>query len=157
MTDFDKAFENVIGVEGSYVNDKNDPGGETYYGISQRAYPEENIADMTMERAKFLYKRDYWDKVHGDQLPSGLNHLVFDCAVNQGVTNAIKLLQKSLGVAQDGICGKDTLSAAQKRYSKELCAIFMADRALRYMGTAQADHFLRGWLKRLFVVMKETP
>jgi lysozyme family protein len=93
--------------------------------------------------------------VHGDDLPSGLNHLVFDSAVNQGVSNAIKLLQKSLGVAQDGICGKDTIAAAQKRYSNELCAIFMADRALRYIGTRNFDLYGRGWLKRLFITYGE--
>lgn len=154
MSNFDKAFAQVIGLEGGYSNDPQDPGGETNYGISQRAYPNENIADLTLERAKFLYKRDYWDKVKGDDLPEQLGSFMFDAAVNQGVETAIKLLQKALNLAQDGIIGVNTMRKA-KASGREEAALFMAERALRYTGTRNFDRFGKGWLKRLFIVAME--
>lgn len=81
---FDRAFEIVVGIEAGYVCDPQDPGGETKYGISKRAYPNEDIKNLTMESAKFLYQRDYWT-AHGlDSLEWGKALLVFDCAVNGG-------------------------------------------------------------------------
>lgn len=151
---FDKAFDHVVGIEGGWVNDSDDPGGETKYGISQRAYPDENIASLTLERAKQLYRRDYWDALHCEALPWPLSLLVFDCGVNQGNAVAAKLLQKTLGVAQDGIIGRATLARAATA-GTETCALFLADRAVRYTGTRNADKYLRGWLKRLFIVAME--
>ena len=154
MNSFDTAFAHVIGVEGGYSNDKDDPGGETKFGICKRAYPAEDISNMTLDRAKMFYKRDYWDLVKGDELPAPLNSLVFDCAVNQGVDTAIKLLQKTLNVATDGIIGADTMRKARDA-GKETCALYLADRALRYSGTRNFDKFGRGWFKRLFVLAME--
>ena len=51
---FDEAFDTLIGHEGGYSNDPRDPGGETRYGISKRAYPDVNIATLTLEQAKFI-------------------------------------------------------------------------------------------------------
>jgi lysozyme family protein len=152
---FDKAFELVVGVEGGYVNDPRDPGGETKYGITKRSYPEEDIANLTLERAKYLYQRDYWQLAKCDQLPWPLAYFVFDAAVNQGWNNAVKLLQKSVGTVQDGVLGNNTLAAIKRADQKELCGIYMADRALRYTGTRNFDVYGRGWLKRLFVVAME--
>ncbi|CAB4187562.1 zliS Lysozyme family protein [uncultured Caudovirales phage] len=159
MNNFDTAFLHLIGVEGEYTSgidgdSKNDPGGETKYGICKRAYPAEDIPHMTLDRAKMIYKRDYWDLVKGDSLPSPLDSLVFDCAVNQGVDTAIKLLQKTLSVAQDGIVGADTMRKASEA-GKEVCALYLADRAMRYTGTRNFDKFGRGWMKRLFVLAME--
>lgn len=89
---FQQAISKVIDFEGGYVNDPNDPGGETKYGISKRAYPNLDIASLTVEDATSIYQRDYWDKIGGDSLPSPLNFLAFDCAVNQGVERAKELL-----------------------------------------------------------------
>lgn len=155
MNNFDMAFAGVIGVEGGYVNDPNDPGGETKYGISKRAYPNESIAALTLDRAKAIYRRDYWDAVKGDELPYHMDILVFDAAVNQGVIPAVKMLQHALSVAQDGILGRDTMTKARNA-GKEQCALFMADRAMRYIGTRNFDRYGRGWLKRLFMVAFES-
>ena len=65
---FDVAFEKLIGHEGGYVNDARDPGGETKYGISKRAYPDEDIAGLTLERAKQIYRRDCWARRIADNL-----------------------------------------------------------------------------------------
>ena len=151
---FDKCFASVIGVEGGYVNDLKDPGGETKFGISKRSYPAEDIKNLTLERAKELYRRDYWDKIRGDMIASPLDAFVFDAAVNQGIEPAIKMLQKVVGVAQDGICGMITQRKAQSA-TKEHAALFMAERAMRYYVTRNFDIYGRGWLKRLFVVAME--
>lgn len=153
---FDKSFAHVIGLEGGYTDGETgssmyDPGGETKFGISKRAYPKENIKELTLDRAKILYKLDYWDRVKADELPSPLDSFMFDAAVNQGVEAAVKLLQKALGVAQDGVFGVDTMRKA-KASGSELAALFMAERALRYTGTRNFDKYGRGWMKRLFVV-----
>jgi lysozyme family protein len=165
MTDFDKAFEQVIGIEGGYVNDPKDPGGETKYGVADLRdgvkdgmvdlnadrIPDLIVKDLTLEQAKVIYKRDYWNKVKGDELPYPLNMFVFDAAVNQGIDPAIKLLQKTLGIAQDGILGVATMKAA-KAAGGDAVSLYLADRALRYTGTRNFDQYGRGWLRRLFVL-----
>lgn len=155
MSDFDKAFEHVLGLEGGYVNHGSDPGGETKFGITKRDHPELDIKALTVGQAKDIYLKGYWLPAKCDNLPWPLSAFVFDCAVNQGPGVAVKLLQKALGVAQDGVLGNNTLMAVNKANQRELAAMFMADRALRYTGTRNFDTFGRGWLKRLFVISME--
>lgn len=148
---FDKAFEHVVGVEGGYVNDPRDPGGETIYGITRRDHPEVWAnGTPTMEQAKSIYQRLYWSPVKADQLPWPLALFVFDAAVNQGVGTAVKLLQKTVGTVQDGVLGNNTLAAINRANQTELCSMFLADRALRYTGTRNFDVYGRGWFARLF-------
>jgi lysozyme family protein len=154
---FDKAFEHVVGVEGGYVNHPNDPGGETIYGITRRDHPQAWVNGRpTLEQAKVIYRDQYWRPVKADDLPWPVARFVFDAAVNQGVGTATRLLQKTLGVAQDGIIGNNTLAAIRRSNPVELCALYLADRALRYTGTRNFDVFGRGWLKRLFVISMES-
>lgn len=152
---FERAFEIVVGLEGGYGNDKNDPGGETKYGISKRAYPDVDIKNLTLDHAKGIYRYDYWDALQCDEMPWPLSMLVFDCGVNQGLTTAAKTLQRALNVDQDGMIGKVTLAKA-KTAGSETCALFLADRALRYTGTRGFDLFGRGWFKRLFLIAMES-
>ena len=153
---FDKAFEHVVGVEGGYVNDPRDPGGETIYGITRRDHPDAWANGRpTLEQAKVIYQRLYWDAVKADALPWPLSLFVFDAAVNQGASTAIKLLQKTLGTVQDGVLGNNTLAAIRKADATELCTMFMSDRALRYTGTRNFDVYGRGWFKRLFKIAME--
>jgi lysozyme family protein len=153
---FDKAFEHVVGVEGGYVNDPHDPGGETIYGITRRDHPEVWTAGRpSLAEAKEIYRHSYWEPARCDDLPWPLTSFVFDAAVNQGVVTAVKLLQKTLGTVQDGVLGKNTLAAIKGREQKELCAMFMAERALRYTGTRNFDRYGRGWFKRLFILAME--
>jgi lysozyme family protein len=77
---FDEAFELLIGHEGGYVNNPNDPGGETKYGISRRQYPGEDIANMTLERAKTIAKRDFWGPAGCDVVPDAVKFDLFDTA-----------------------------------------------------------------------------
>ena len=154
MTDFDKAFNIVIGHEGGYVNDPRDPGGETKFGISKRAYPEVDIAGLTLEDAKRIYHADYWEPCRCDEYTWPLSLYVFDGAVNQGVVATRKMLQSALGVKADGILGKNTMAAARDA-SEWHVNRFMAKRALRYFGTRNFDRFGEGWLIRTYGVARQ--
>lgn len=90
--DFDLAFDRLIGNEGGYTNGKGDPGGETNWGISKRAYPDIDIKSLTREAAKAIYKRDYWDKL--PPLDPNVAYHVFDFAVNSGVGVALHILSR---------------------------------------------------------------
>lgn len=94
---FDICVEHVLRWEGVYSNDPKDPGGETKYGISKRAYPDLDIKALTKEKAKGIYFVDYWQAVGADKMPDGLNLLAFDTAVNCGVKRArVWSMDKSL-------------------------------------------------------------
>jgi lysozyme family protein len=153
MSKFDEAFELVVGIEAGYVDDPDDPGGETKYGVSKRAYPNEDIKNMTLDRAKLLFKCDYWDKCRCDDIPSPLDTYVFDAAVNQGVGAAIRLLQNVLGVVVDGKIGPKTIAAAQKADDEDM-ALYMVARAFRYIETGTFWKHGKGWFKRLFLVTR---
>jgi len=153
---FDRAFERVVAVEGGYVNDPRDPGGETIYGITKRDHPDLWVnGQPTLEQAKDVYQRLYWAPVKADEMPWPLGFFVFDTAINQGPGTAIKLLQKAAGTVQDGVLGTNSLRAINAADQVELCSLFLADRALRYTGTRNFDTYGRGWFKRLFHIAME--
>ena len=109
---FETVVHMVLEHEGGYVNHPSDPGGETKYGISKRAYPDIDIAELTEDDAADLYKRDYWDRIKGDDLPAGVACVVMDYAVNSGISRASKALQSVCGIANgDGIIGPASLNA----------------------------------------------
>lgn len=132
MSFFDQAFAIVVGIEAGYVNDVNDPGGETKYGISKRAYPNVDIPQLTLDEARAIYQRDYWNACGCDGYSWEVALVTFDCAVNQGV-----------GAAQ-------ALHAASTD-----AADFQALRALRYAKNPNFDRFGKGWMRRLFTVFKQ--
>ena len=146
VTAFDRALDIVLRHEGGYVNDPRDPGGETNWGISKRAYPDLDIRNLTREQASDIYWRDYWNKLRPNDLPEELAIALFDAAVNQGVSKAIRLLQRALGVAQDGVVGGNTLAAVNR--TRDVLARFTAERAIAYANTANFDVYARGWLRR---------
>ncbi len=112
-SNFDKCMEFVFKHEGGYVNDPRDAGGETNMGISKRSYPNEDIRNMTKARAASIYRRDYWNPLRCDELPSGLDLVAFDAAVNSGHSRAAKWLQSAVGSPADGKVGPNTISAAK--------------------------------------------
>ena len=148
MGDFHRCISLILGEEGGIANHRKDPGGLTKYGISQRSDPTLNIAALTLDDAKAIYRRDYWQPIHGDELPSGLDLLMLDCAINQGVVTAIKLLQQALHTTDDGIIGPKTLNLADVAMPGLLDA-FAAERALRYEFNKNEATFGRGWYRRL--------
>lgn len=150
MTDaFARAVDRLLGHEGGYVNDPHDPGGETHWGISKRAYPTEDIKALTRERAMALYKTDFWDAVHGDDLPYSLAFQVFDFAVNSGVQTALRYLQAAIGVADDGHWGPASQAAAASANEYDAVMTLLAAR-LEYMTRLQNwPAASRGWARRI--------
>ena len=121
----DERFQNIINNrvrmnEGGYVNHPNDRGGETKYGISSRWYPNENIKNLTQERADMILFKDYWKDTNIYQLPDEIADIVLDDSIVQGQPTAIKNLQRALGIEDDGIIGPNTLDAVDKVNLKTL-------------------------------------
>ena len=142
----------IIEIEGGdkLVDDPRDPGGLTRYGISQRAFPQEDIRGLTLDRAHELYTQYYWNRVRGDELPWGYALPMFDCAVNQGVGAAVKLMQRSLGIKDDAVFGPITLRTLLASNVIDVVPEYMDRRLKRYTETPNYDRFGRGWRKRLF-------
>lgn len=155
MTPAEAVFEAAVGfvlkdkIEGGYVNDPRDPGGETNFGISKRSYPKVDMKSLTREGAVAIYKRDYWDAPGCADLPPALAVALFDCAVNQGAGIAPKLLQRALGVNADGVIGPRTLRAAHAADPMEAVVQFLGWRLRRYAFTANSSTYMRGWSNRV--------
>lgn len=158
---FDKAFELLIGHEGGFTLNRADAGNwtggkvgvgkllGTKYGIAANTYPNEDIKNLTLERAKQLYKRDFWDKAKCDQLPNGLRFHVFYVSVNSGVSRGIKTLQQALDVGVDGLIGNQTINAALKARQDELLTKFYYHRITFYTSLASFNTFGKGWMNRV--------
>ena len=152
---FDQCVEIVLKHEGGFVDNKDDPGGVTKFGISKKSYPEENIINLTNNTAKAIYKRDYWYETKCDQLPSSIRLIVFDCAVNQGTDFAIKTLQSIVGAEADGHIGPRTLEAVNKKVPKDIFKEFAKKRMQHYASLKTFSTFGKGWSLRLFdIVMR---
>ncbi|HEU4600511.1 MAG TPA: glycosyl hydrolase 108 family protein [Steroidobacteraceae bacterium] len=149
MSAFDEAFRVVIGHEGGLVDDPRDAGGLTKYGISQRQYPGEDIRNLTLERAKELYRRDYWARVRGDELPFPAALALFDYAVNSGVETAIRGAQKALNLKVDGILGPITFAAIDNAEPEDFVSALQAERLLYLARLTSWDTFGRGWARRI--------
>ncbi len=154
MGDFNRCISLILGEEGGIENHRKDPGGLTNYGISQRSYPRLDIAALTLDDAKAIYRRDYWNPIRGDDLPSGLDLLMLDSAINQGVVTAINLLQQALHITDDGLLGPQTLAAANSAMPN-LLDDFAAERALRYEFNRNEETFGRGWYRRLLRINRQ--
>lgn len=146
---FDIAFDRLLGHEGGYVNDPNDHGGETNWGISKRAYPHLNIADLTREQAKSIYHADFWDRVHADTMPGALAFQAFDFAVNSGIETAVRYLQKALAVADDGHWGPVTQAALDTANLDDTLMRLNAYRLLYMTRLSGWGDFGRGWARRI--------
>lgn len=160
---FSVALAFTLEAEGGYARESGDPGGETKYGVSRRAFPGLDIASLTRAEAARIYREHYWSGPEMDRLPAPLAVAVFDAGVNTGVRRAIRMLQKSLNairpesppLAADGIIGPLTLEAAGRLSGLELrlaCQEFLLARAAFYTRLAAFEArrtFLRGWLRRV--------
>ena len=163
---FDAAMSFVQRWEGGWVDDSHDPGGVTKWGITIRTLiamgldlnndgviDRRDIRDMTTDQARDIYKRDYWIAAACPRLPPPLALIVFDCAVNQGVGRAARILQKSVRATPDGIIGKKTLAAVERvweRDPKRLLGEYCARRAVHYSSLSLVVRYGLGWFRRLF-------
>lgn len=146
---FDTAFDRLLGHEGNYVNNPNDPGGETNWGISKRSYPNLIIKELTREDAYNIYKHDFWDRIHADQLLDGITFQLFDFAVNSGIETAIRYFQRSLGVADDGYFGPVSLAVVYKTSESDMIMNLNAERLDFMTRLKDWDSFSRGWARRI--------
>lgn len=149
VSTFERAVEFVLRFEGDYSDDHHDSGGETRYGISKRAYPNIDIKTLTRQQAKDIYYRDYFLRCKCNELPAQLALILFDSAVNQGPTAAIRLLQKSLNVGADGVIGPITIAAAFRASPSLVITEFIARRAYQYALHPEVARFGLGWFRRL--------
>lgn len=146
---FNKALKAVLAHEGGYVNNPKDPGGETNYGITKRVAEDHgykgDMKSIPMSTVEYIYKKSYWDKIRAESLPESLRFHVFDAAVNSGVSRAIKWLQESASVTQDGDIGPKTLAAAQAITPGKYNAVRL--KFLTSLG--HWDTFGKGWARRI--------
>lgn len=159
---FAEALRLVLRHEGGYVNHPKDPGGATNlgitigtakrYGVDMDGDNDTDIVDIKMltpSVAAKIYKGEYWDKVAGDLLPSGLDYAVFDFAVNSGIGRAPKYLQAVLGVTQDGKIGNATLKAIEGKNVADLINQ-LCDRRMVFLRNLDTwGTFGRGWTSRV--------
>lgn len=163
--EFDKAFERTVGLEGGYVNDPHDRGGETKYGISKRSYPKLDIKNLSLYEAKRIYYKDFWatDKMNLDIIPTKISLELFDTGVNLGIHKARKMLQRALNLLNrvetryedltvDGWIGELSLKAIAKTDTNELLKTLNGLQFLVYYDIVERDHtqerFFAGWVKR---------
>lgn len=146
---FLKAFAALLGNEGEYVNNPEDPGGETKFGISKRAYPNVDIKNLTPEKAMDIYYQDYWLPCACDRMQYALAFEVFDAAVNHGQAKSIMLLQQALGVADDGKLGPISLTKLGQADLNDLLLRYQAYRLKFFTKLQKWDTFGRGWANRV--------
>lgn len=154
---WDKALAAVLHDEGGFVNHPADPGGMTNLGCTKSTWEkwvghpvtEQDMRALTPANVAPLYKDKYWDKVKGDDLPAGVDYVVFDTAINSGPGRAAKLLQECVGVNADGAIGPATLAAARAIVPADLINLF-CDKRLAYLETLPTwPTFGKGWGRRV--------
>ena len=154
---WNKSFDLVIVNEGGYVDNKLDPGGATNWGCTQAVWEgyighKVSVDDMkalTKEDVKPLYKKRYWDAIHGDAIPSGLDYCLFDCAINSGVNRSSKIIQEIVGVFADGAIGNNTVSAITQLNPITAINEFCDKRQAFLESLKTFPVFGKGWSKRV--------
>lgn len=153
----ERSVEAVLRHEGGFVNHPEDPGGATNYGVTLRTYQKyrknphltpEDLKNITPEEVYDIYKIGYWDVVKADELPAGVDFVVFDMAINAGPGRAAKLLQEVLNVDVDGKIGPQTLRAANQASPEITITAYTNARAEYYQSLPHFPTFGRGWMRR---------
>ena len=115
MAIFDTLFDRLMKHEGGYVNNPNDPGGETMWGVTKsvaRQYGYTGaMRQLPKATAQQIADKLYWQAIQGDKLDRAIAWQLVDAAYNHGNRNAVKMLQRAVGVTDDGIIGNQTLAA----------------------------------------------
>ena len=155
-----QAFEQMLASEGGYVNHPSDPGGMTNLGVTKRVWEEwvgresneKEMRSLTPEMVEPLYKRKFWDACKCDELPTGVDYLVFDFAVNAGPGRSAKILQTAVGVPADGGIGPITLAAVKAQDPTVLIQKFSDAKEDFYRSLNTFETFGKGWLNRVAAV-----
>ncbi len=161
MNKFDQAFAELIGNEGGYKCEQADrmdwTGGQcgvgllrgTKYGISAGTSPELDIAGLTLDGAKAIYKREWWDRFKGDDLPYELGFQIFDAEVNHGKKMGVRFLQRALGLADDGLFGPATAAALTGKDEDKVILRFLAYRMRFFTSIPTWATYGKGWANRV--------
>ncbi len=161
MDRFAACVAEVLRHEGGYVDHPRDPGGCTHRGITRRTLEGwrrepvtcADVRALTEDEARAIYRADFWNAVHGDQLPAGLDLVVFDAAVNSGRRRAVLWLQQALGINADGMIGPQTLGAVCRPHSRAAVIARSCELRLTFLrGLATWPDFGRGWQRRVRAV-----
>jgi lysozyme family protein len=154
---YQHCLEMILHHEGGYVNHPKDPGGETNLGVTKRVYEEwggtKDMKDLTVEDVAPIYEKNYWGRVKGDELPSGLDLCVFDFGVNAGTGRAAKYLQTLVGAGADGAIGPNTLrqvnAYVEENGLEETIKAYQDARQGYYEQLSTFETFGRGWTRRV--------
>ena len=153
MSNFATAIEKTLGHEGGYVNHPSDPGGETNFGITKstaRSYGYHgSMRTIPMTVVEKIYKSQYWDAMSCENFDFALAYQLFDAAVNHGLLNARKILQRTIKVKDDGIIGAVSLAAIRQLDTADLVQMFNAERISFYTRISTFPTFGRGWMNRM--------
>ena len=146
---FEQAIERVLGHEGAYTPGKDDPGGETKWGISKRSYPSLNIKAMERPEAIHIYHRDFWRRINADKLPDGVAYQLLDFAINSGIETAVRHLQRALGVADDGHWGPVSQAAVDRISESDALLLINAERLEFMTRLKNWPYHGKGWARRI--------
>lgn len=149
MLDYNAVFDRLIDHEGGYVNNPDDPGGETKFGISKRSYPHLNIKALTIDDARQIYKDDFWNKIHADKLPDGVAYQLMDFAINSGPRTAIVHLQLAISVVADGYWGPISQARLDSLTESDLIMRILAARIDFMVNLSNWPSASRGWMRRI--------
>lgn len=158
---FDKAFDRVIGNEGSFQKDPRDRGNwtsgivgkgklkGTKFGIAAMTYPHLNIEALTVSDAKFIYRQEWWVKLGMERFRAPMQYQMFDAAINHGMYNATKILQYAALVKADGQIGPKTMAAVASMEINDLLMRFLAERLMFFTEISTFDKYGKGWVRRI--------
>ena len=162
---FRACLPRILKHEGGYVDHPDDPGGATNLGVTlatARAYKLDMDRDGDVDKADVkalkaadvapVYHRGYWLASSADVCPAGLDYIVFDCAVNQGVGRAVRWLQQVAGVTADGVIGPKSIAAIKALDSARAVKAYAALREAHYRSLPTFKTFGKGWIRRLLDV-----
>ena len=153
MSNFKQFFDRLMEHEGGYINHPNDPGGETMYGVTKRVAVAHgytgSMRNLPKSTAQAIADKDYWQVIRGDDLPDDVAWQVFDAAYNHGNRQAIKFLQRAVGVNDDGFIGDVTLSAVNAMDKNDIVLLFLAERLQFFTNLKTWGTFGKGWSRRI--------
>lgn len=160
---FDACLKLVLAHEGGFVNHPRDPGGMTNLGVTQKAWQafvgrpvdEAEMRGLTPEKVGPFYQSFYWHTGRCDDLPAGVDYVVFDTAINSGPARSARLFQRTLGIQDDGRIGPGTIATAQKADIRDLIEKMCDNRLAFLQGLATWTTFGKGWGKRVAEVKRK--
>lgn len=151
---FPQIFDYLLNIEGIYSDDPDDSGGETKYGVSRATFPEEDIKNLTKERAMYLYRKHYWERYKCNQVDSPiLAAEIFVALVNVSAFRVIRYLQiacNELGanLQVDGIIGPATLDFINSfKHPKAIVSSLEGEMDKHYKAQDKKK-YISGWLIR---------